>query len=356
MTLRISPIEALKELKSNANQKAWIDVRSEGEFKEGNIPGFVNTAILNDDERHQVGLTYKEQGQDPAVQLGYRLVTPYRAARESLWLKQIEESEQKMAVVTCWRGGLRSKLACEWIESRGEKTLQIQGGYKALRNELLKTLDQLPSFFVLSGLTGSGKTKLLKKLKTPKTDLEEHAKHRGSTFGRRLDQTQPSQASFENRFLLDIWNETRPISIEDESVRIGQVQVPQVLKDRMNTSPAVWIESSTETRIQSIYEEYVQEPLHLGDSRDVLLDRLEKSIIILRKKLGMELAQKLIRSLKEAFSKSEMKVDDHVFWIEKLLVDYYDKLYLHSFQREPRTIVFKGSIEECQTWIQNQYV
>jgi len=355
MSELLSPKDALSWLKQNPAQAAWVDVRSEEEFKTAAVPTFVNLPILNNEERHLVGLCYKEKGQDQAIQLGHKLVQPHQELRENSWLKHIDQSLGKIAVVSCWRGGLRSKTACDWIEGRGGRTFRIQGGYKAMRAELMTVLENLPPLIVLSGLTGSGKTRLLQSLQTPKTDLEEHAKHRGSTFGIRVDAPQPSQASFENLVLLDLLNEKQPVVVEDESIRIGQVQIPLVMKNRMYESPVVWVETPLEERIQFIFEEYVLEPLNLGLAHEACLERLVQCLWILRSKLGLALTQDLIISLKNAFSKETQIVESHSFWIETLLVDYYDKLYRYSFEKRPRDIIFKGNIKECKSWIQNRY-
>src|SRR4051794_10579133 len=113
----ISPEQALRM------DRAWLDVRSEGEHADGAIPGFVNAPILTNEERHRVGICYQEQGQDAAIRLGHELVDPHRTERVARWLGAGPE-----LLVGCWRGGLRSRIAAEWIREAGGSAVALQGG------------------------------------------------------------------------------------------------------------------------------------------------------------------------------------------------------------------------------------
>ncbi|MDQ3232020.1 MAG: rhodanese-like domain-containing protein [Pseudobdellovibrionaceae bacterium] len=112
------------------NTYGMLDVRSEGEFATAAIPGFHNAPILRDQERHEVGLCYRLEGQAAAIKLGERLVGPVRQSRVDDWLKNTAPGSP--VIVCCWRGGMRSALASEWIEERGHEVLRVEGGYKAL--------------------------------------------------------------------------------------------------------------------------------------------------------------------------------------------------------------------------------
>ena len=117
-------------------------MRSEGEFAQGHIAGFTNFPILADSERHQVGLTYRHEGNQKAVELGYALFNPQKTERVAAWIKH---SQGGPIWVSCWRGGLRSKLSCQFISEAGGTPIQITGGYKALRALLTKPLKNPPA-------------------------------------------------------------------------------------------------------------------------------------------------------------------------------------------------------------------
>ncbi len=119
-----------------------LDVRSEGEFAAASIPGFQNAPILRNQERHEVGLCYRNRGQTAAIELGYKLVGPLRESRVQEWLQKTQVHTD--LIVGCWRGGLRSRIASEWIEANGRPVHLVEGGYKALRHELLKVLEKTP--------------------------------------------------------------------------------------------------------------------------------------------------------------------------------------------------------------------
>lgn len=355
MKTELKSTEVLSLLKNQSSNFAWLDVRSEGEFEEGSIPGFMSCPILNNAERAQVGTTYKKEGQQKAIELGHYLVKESKNIRIDSWVAQIHKSHLNTAVVCCWRGGLRSKTACDWLNERGFKTVRVEGGYKSLRNDLLGQLQQLPNFIVLSGLTGSGKTKLIHEFKDTAVDLEQHAHHRGSTFGMHIRGVQPKQATFENKIFFDLLSNQPLLLIEDESIRIGQVQIPLPVKNKMIQSPVIWIDSSMSERIESIAKEYVVDLVLQGFDPEEIYKKLEYSLLLLKKKLGSSLTTELIKELKISFNSNLLLPQTHAKWIEPLLSAHYDKLYNYSFNRKPRSIIFKGNKEECKQWIQKKF-
>ena len=354
MKSEISPEEALQTLIQDSEKYSYIDVRSEGEFLEGQIPGFNNAPILNNEERSLVGISYKNEGNEKATALGYELTRSKKAERVNQWVDLANRSQSKVAIVSCWRGGQRSKIACNWLEEKHQPTLRVVGGYKAMRALLLSKLESLPNLIVISGLTGSGKTKFIHQFPKKSIDLESHAHHRGSTFGIQPTGTQPKQATFENRVFLDFMKGQKELLIEDESIRIGQVQIPIVLKSKMIASPVVWLETSTEERCRSIAHEYVIDLIKEGFESEFVFKKLSTSIALLRKKLGSDLTSQLQLALKKAFDTNPTDTEAHFAWIEPLLTRYYDKLYHYSFNRNPRTVLFKGNQKECTEWIQNR--
>ena len=186
-------IGALEAMRLQAEgELPLLDVRSPGEFAKGHLPGSFNGPILNNEERHEVGLTYKTQGQDTAVELGHRLVLPQKEARVAAWAEYL--NQQATPLVTCWRGGLRSGIAQEWLVQAGVPAVKVRGGYKAIRALLLEAIEKPWTGHVIAGPTGSGKTEFLRSLNLPQAiDLEELADHRGSSFGGLFRAPQPAQ-------------------------------------------------------------------------------------------------------------------------------------------------------------------
>lgn len=342
----------------SAELPALIDVRSEGEFAVGSIPGFVNLPILTDGERHQVGLCYKLKGQVAAIALGHELVASLRRTRVDSWLDQINRSGSHGAIVSCWRGGLRSQIAAEWLREANANVATVDGGYKALRAFLTRQIAQPRPMLILAGLTGSGKTQLLHSLPSvPQVDIEALAVHRGSAFGGFADRPQPTTANFENGLGLALWRRLeQKVLIEDESQAIGAVFLPTAFRDMMSKSPVVFLEASLNTRSANIFQEYVALPLAGGRTGQDVLGDLAAALIKIKSKLGGGLHADLQAMLDAAFMRDEKpQLSHHVSWIEALLTHYYDKRYWYSFGRQPRDVVFKGDFKQCQTWLLNQY-
>ena len=51
-----------------------VDVRSPGEYQQGHWPGAINIPLFSDEQRAEVGTTYKQQGRHQAVELGLELI------------------------------------------------------------------------------------------------------------------------------------------------------------------------------------------------------------------------------------------------------------------------------------------
>lgn len=226
------PISPAELYPTGGGRAAFIllDVRSPVEVARGALPGARELPLLTSEERHAVGVRYKEAGQGAAVTLGHKLVAKDLPARVAAWRRVCSEGP---TAVTCWRGGLRSRLAVEFICD--PQVQRVEGGYKAIRAHLMQELGRVVSrreLLVLSGLTGSGKTRLLRSVTNPAVqvvDLEGEAHHRGSSFGA-LEEAQPSQQTFENAVTADIVLGWEPLLVvEDESRFIGRRTVPELL-------------------------------------------------------------------------------------------------------------------------------
>lgn len=346
----ISPQQALQQL-LQAAPPACLDVRSEGEWADGAIPGFSNDPILTNSERHLVGTCYKQQGQDAAFALGYQLTAPFKAERVARW-QQLAARSPSPLIVCCWRGGARSRLACDWLAAAGTDTLRVRGGYKSMRAVLREQLEQLPPLLVLSGPTGTGKTRLLRELAVPKIDLEACANHRGSAFGGLGGQ--PSQQTFENRIGMALLQGHAEYLVEDESRLIGVNQLPLSLKSRMYEAPAVVLELPMAERVALTHDEYVLQPIRQGLSPEQVLQQLQHSLDRILKRLGSLRHQQLSAALALAMQTPADR-DAHADWIAPLLAEYYDPRYRHSFDSHPRQILFRGDRAACAAFLQARW-
>lgn len=320
-----------------------LDVRAPVEFARGHLPDSFNEPILNDDERHQVGIIYKEDGPEAAIALGHQLVAPTKEERIEGWREYLSAAE--VPVVSCWRGGMRSETAQSWLADAGLDFPRIEGGYKALRGHLLAELKKPLGGIVIAGMTGTGKTRFLRRLDQPKViDLERLANHKGSAFG--FVDEQPAQQTFENALALDLIRTGNHAILEDESRLIGRCVLPEPFFSAMAALPRVVIREDFETRVENLVDEYVLEPRL---SAPVLLQRLEEALLRVKNRLGGAATQEILADLREAFRTKNL--DLHRQWIGTLLARYYDKAYSHAAKRGTHEVVFEGSPEECASWL-----
>jgi tRNA 2-selenouridine synthase len=337
-------------LLSAGTRLSAIDVRSEGEYEKAHFDPTVNIPILSDAHRHEVGLRYKNEGSEAAKELGHKLVSgEYKDTLIRRWCEEIKRHPEAPALLFCWRGGLRSRIAQEWIFQYGHEVLRIEGGYKALRHEALKVLENPQPFVVLSGMTGSGKTRLLHRLRRI-VDLEALARHRGSAFGSHLGVRQPQQATFENRLAQALYQVAPDSVLEDESPNIGRCHVPDDFYARMVTAPMVRIEAPSRQRALAIYQEYVQLPLTRGMNPYALAQSFLGNVERIRNKLGGLECDRIKQLLTHAFAIDAMAEEGreaHMDWIERLLSVYYDKQYLYSLSLKSRKTLFQGAWESC---------
>ncbi|MCA9838763.1 MAG: tRNA 2-selenouridine(34) synthase MnmH [Trueperaceae bacterium] len=330
-----------------------LDVRAPIEVERGALPNSVFEPILTNEERHEVGLCYRHKGQQAAIELGYELTTPYLPERIAAWRKACETAP---SAVMCWRGGLRSKLTCEFI-ARGDVP-RVAGGYKALRNYLLSQLEprlKTKQVSVLTGLTGSGKTNLLRELRGQSSqldilDLEAEAHHRGSAFGK-LD-AQPSQASFENSIAVQILlSGQNRLIIEDESRGIGRLRLPGALYKAMSFAPLIRLEASLKERMNHIFDEYVRSST---ESRGQVKTQqhLESGILKLYQRLGWKTVKLCLESLEEARQSGKwLEPSAHYVWIAILLNEYYDPLYQKAMKQNDRPVLFSGTYQQCLEYL-----
>ncbi len=333
-----------------------LDVRAPVEVQKHALPGAHNLPILTDEERREVGACYHRAGHDAAVALGERLTAASREQRVDGWRSAIAAAEVPTAL-TCWRGGDRSGIAQRWL--KGEVP-RVRGGAKALRRFLMGRLDELVStrrFVTVAGLTGSGKTEALHAVAAAAPcdvhvlDLEAFARHRGSAFGGH-GEPQPAQATFENRVAMSLQlSDASVVLVEDEARHVGRVLLPKELWQRVKRAPIALLDGPDDERVARIAAEYVFEP-GAAAPREVVKERLLRSIEKLHKRLGGAMAKACVEAIQQADVQDLWDtVAAHDPWIRPLLVDYYDRHYRQELQRYPREVAFQGDIPGLVAWL-----
>ncbi|MBL8378845.1 MAG: tRNA 2-selenouridine(34) synthase MnmH [Burkholderiales bacterium] len=246
-----------------------IDVRSPAEFALDHIPGATSAPVLSNVERARIGTLHAADSAFAAKRAGAALVAANLARHLETLFSDRPRSWRPL--VYCWRGGQRSGAMTEVFRRIGWRAEQLEGGYRAYRRRVVADLDQLPSgmiFHIVCGVTGSGKSRLLRALRRTGAqvlDLEELACHRGSVLGELPGQAQPSQKMFDSlvRSQLLAFDATRPVFVEAESKKIGVLQVPDALMTAMRASPCLRVDLGIEQRVALLKEEYAH---FLGDS------------------------------------------------------------------------------------------
>lgn len=299
-----------------------IDVRSPGEYAHARIPGADSLPLFSDEERKMVGTAYKQESREKAIKIG----VDYFGGKMRQMIERAEDliktSGTRTVIVHCWRGGMRSAGVAWLLDLYGFKVYTVMGGYKAFRRWALDQLLQDHDLAVLGGYTGSGKTEILGHLHAlgeQTIDLEDIAHHKGSAFGAIGQPPQPSQEMFENLFALELWKQGRNgrrIWIEDESQRIGHVNIPGAMWTCMRSKPVHFVEVPFEARLDHIMGHYGK--LNRGELAAAIL-RIQKRLGGLETKTA--LAYLAEGDLRECF---------------RILLTYYDKQYGKSLDQRPQ--------------------
>jgi tRNA 2-selenouridine synthase len=321
----VSAQEAMSLMTQNERLSCIIDARSEDEFALDHLPFALNWPSLTNEERIKVGTLYKQVGAFEANKLGASLVAANIARHIENHVMDLPKTWRPL--LYCWRGGKRSGSLALVLGQIGFKVSVIEGGYKAFRAAVVMHTSQLAlslHFKVITGPTGSGKTRLLHTLAAQGAqvlDLEALAVHRSSVLGRIPGQAQPSQKQFDMR----IWNAlsqfdpAKVVFVEAESKKVGNVSVPETLIDTMRASECVDLSLPLQARVELLMEDYaffVQEP-------EKFCDRLS-TLIEARGKVVIEQWQLLVRS-------------GHIRQVvQELLLHHYDPTYARSVERNFR--------------------
>ena len=299
-----------------------IDVRSPSEFSYGHIPGAFNIPLFDDGERAAVGTKYRKEGRIEAILEGIRLTGASMHSKLEQGLKIAKDGK---LLVHCWRGGMRSE-AMAWLFSLGDiETEILEGGYKSYRHFVLDTLSVNRKMIILGGLTGSGKTRILRYLKNSGhqvIDLEGLANHKGSAFGSLGQLQQPSSEHFAN-LLADIWRKTdnnHPVWLEDESRSIGTVFLPEEFYLNMQLNPAIILLMDTKTRLPRLLEEYS------GYSPEDLVS----SVMKISRRLGGDRTSEAVDAIHRGDFAGAIGI----------ALQYYDKAYLYGLKRKPENNIY----------------
>jgi tRNA 2-selenouridine synthase len=299
-----------------------IDCRSPAEYAEDHIPGAISAPVLDDAERATVGTLYKQVSSFDAKKLGAALVAKNVARHvETLFAAK---GRDWRPLVYCWRGGKRSGAMAHVLREIGWQAETLPGGYRAYRRWVVAELETLPARFrfkVVHGPTGSGKSRLIAALARAGAqvlDLEDLAAHRGSVLGTLPDRPQPSQKWFESLLLNDLSgiDAERPVFVEGESKKIGQLQVPEALIAAMRGSPCVVLDTAMEARVDLLLNEYrhfIENPAALDAQLDCLVGLYGREKIAAWKSLAA-------------------RGEWHAF-VKALLVEHYDPAYRRSSTR-----------------------
>ena len=299
-----------------------IDARSESEHALDHLPGALNWPTLNDSERQAIGTMYKQVNAFEAKKRGAAIAARNIAAHIEAHV--LDKTRDWAPLAYCWRGGKRSGALALILDQIGFRVSLIEGGYKAFRAEMLLDIARLAEqlqFKVICGTTGSGKTRLLQALAAEGAqvlDLEALAQHRSSVLGAIPGQAQPSQKRFDTL----VWNAlrafepSRPVFVESESKKVGNVAVAEPLMQRIRQSPCINLELPLDERVALLLEDYayfVANPEHFCNRLDVLTAQRGKAVV-------------------QAWKESVLRGDLGAV-VQDLLLSHYDPVYVQSMQR-----------------------
>ncbi|MFD1341482.1 tRNA 2-selenouridine(34) synthase MnmH [Litorisediminicola beolgyonensis] len=319
-----------------------IDVRSPAEFAEDHVPGAINLPVLDNEERARVGTIYKQQSPFLARKLGAALVFRNAAAHIEGPLAHHEGGWRPL--VYCWRGGQRSGSFAWMLREIGWRAEVIDGGYRSFRRLVNAVLYERPlphRLVQLGGYTGTAKTEILGRLQARGVqvlDLEGLARHRGSLLGGQVG-GQPNQKGFETALgvALDALDPGRPVVVEAESSKIGEITLPPSLWAAMKAAPWIEIEVPLAARAEYLTEAY----------DDILSDAesLREKLTPLRRFRGHEVVDGWM---------DRIAVDDRRGLTQALMEEHYDPAYRRSMKAVAPEIVARIAAESLDAAAQDK--
>ena len=303
-----------------------LDARTPDEYKLDHIPNAINTPTLNNEERILIGTTYKQVSAFEAKKRGGALAARNIAMHiEALFM---DKPKNWKPLVYCWRGGNRSGSMVTILRAIGWQAQQLEGGHKAYRKLVVESLETLPAqytFRVIGGATGSGKSALLNELAKQGAqvlDLETLAQHRGSVLGRFADTPQPTQKWFDSQLAdtLRRFDTSKPVFVEAESKKIGQIALPESLMAAIRSAPLWEVQAPINSRVEYLlqdYAEYVEHP-----------ERLKQQLSYLLPLFGRETLNQWFNAI-DAGNFADIT--------QTLLLEHYDPLYQRALDRQTLT-------------------
>jgi tRNA 2-selenouridine synthase len=321
----------IRQLQARPGHFLILDVRSPAEYAHAHIPGAFSLPLFSDDERARVGTAYKQISREEAIKTGLGFFGPRMKSMVEEAERLLVQQPKSEILVHCWRGGMRSEAVAWLLDLYGLPVSRLSGGYKSFRGWVLEYIRQDFPLRVLGGNTGTGKTAILHALAgmgEDILDLEELARHRGSAFGGLGMPAQPSPEMLENQIAWSLnqilaqrspAEAEKPIWMEDESQRIGQINQPYPFYRTYRSKPLLFLEVPAASRLDRVLTEYGHFPtggLLYGLSR-------------IQKRLGgpeyrQVEADIVSGNLREAFA---------------VLLAYYDRYYLKSTDDGSRRVI-----------------
>ena len=360
-----------------------IDLRSPGEFADDHLPGAVNVPLFDDAERALVGTLYARSSAQAAFDAATEIVEarvralvdavgaevdwtpppgellPQVRARTAEGIAAMErelvvvgrdELPERPVVLHCWRGGLRSRSVVSLLRELGlERAVGLEGGYKAYRKAVLAELESWsgPTSYVLRGLTGVGKTLVLRELEALRpgwtVDLEGLAGHRSSILGM-VGLAPVTQKRFDSALAERLRGGLPGLVVyEGESRKVGDAIIPSSVWESMRAGVSLELTASTSRRVAVLTEDYLARQENRGE--------LRAQLPFIEARLGSARYAGALVGMLDSGREDEL--------VELLLDLYYDPLYRHSEQ----SYAYAWSVDtgdpvraagEIATWIEER--
>ena len=309
------------EFLAKSNNELIIDVRAPIEFAKGHIVNAINIPLFEDIERAEIGTLYKQQGKDIAVNRGLEIVSPKLVPFVNT-VKSL--SKNKKVYVYCFRGGMRSNSFAWLMNTSGLDATILEGGYKKYRNHVLNYFEKDKKLVIIGGMTGSGKTDLIKQLANENfqiIDLEGLASHKGSAFGTINEEKQKPQQIFENKLFhqLNLLDDKKIIVVEDESQSIGCNKIPRGFWLQMKKAPIIKLEIPFEERVKKLVNDYTT----------TNIEALKACVLKIERNLGPQIAKLCIAYLDE----------NNLIDVARLTLTYYDKAYSFTYDKKTTKLI-----------------